>query len=139
MNCLRISPGTSRKPGAILRKCSAQAARSICAGSLYCTIAVIIGVPPLFVLNGHPATVDDDHLAGDEGAGRRGEQQRGASDVLGLAQAPQWRVRFDPGAALRVFVEGAGEFGLDQTRRDAVDPDAVGPPLGGEAAAQRVV
>src|SRR5580700_5134755 len=42
MNCLRISPGTSRKPGAMLRKCAAQAARSIDGGSLYCTIAVII-------------------------------------------------------------------------------------------------
>src|SRR5262252_8759533 len=29
MNCLRMSPGTVRKPGAILRKCSAQALRSI--------------------------------------------------------------------------------------------------------------
>src|SRR6516165_8220165 len=42
MNCLRISPGTSRKPGAMVRKCAAQAARLICGGSLYWTIAVII-------------------------------------------------------------------------------------------------
>src|SRR5215831_20156564 len=42
MNCLRISPGTSRKPGAIVRKCAAQAARLICGGSLYWTIAVIM-------------------------------------------------------------------------------------------------
>src|ERR1041385_6169541 len=43
MNCLRTSPGTVRKPGAILRKCSAQAFWSIDGGNLYCTIAVIIG------------------------------------------------------------------------------------------------
>src|SRR5690348_13777824 len=42
MNCLRISPGTSRKPGAMARKCAAQAARSMCGGSLYWTIAVIM-------------------------------------------------------------------------------------------------
>src|SRR6516164_7868804 len=42
MNCLRISPGTSRKPGAMRRKCAAQAARSMCGGSLYWTMAVII-------------------------------------------------------------------------------------------------
>src|SRR5690349_21272586 len=41
MNCLRISPGTVRKPGAMLRKCAAQAARSIRGGSLNWTIAVI--------------------------------------------------------------------------------------------------
>src|SRR5437773_232404 len=43
MNCLRTRPGTLRKPGAMLRKCSAQAFRSIEGGNLYCTIAVIIG------------------------------------------------------------------------------------------------
>jgi hypothetical protein len=43
---LRISPGTSRKPGAILRKCAAQASRSIDGGNLYCTIAVIINFTP---------------------------------------------------------------------------------------------
>src|SRR5215208_7807433 len=42
MNCFRISPGTLRKPGAMLRKCAAQAFRSIDGGNLYCTIAVII-------------------------------------------------------------------------------------------------
>src|SRR5262249_39927426 len=42
MNCLLIKPGTSRKPGAMLRKCAAQAARLICGGSLYWTIAVIM-------------------------------------------------------------------------------------------------
>src|SRR5216683_2667667 len=46
MNCLRMSPGTLRKPGAILRKCSAQAFRSIEGGRRYCTIAVIIGSAP---------------------------------------------------------------------------------------------
>src|SRR5215208_8372649 len=42
MNCFRISPGTVRKPGAMLRKCAAQAFWSIEGGNLYCTIAVII-------------------------------------------------------------------------------------------------
>src|SRR5215475_4829482 len=42
MNCLRMSPGTVRKPGAILRKCSAQALRSIFDGRRYWTIAVIM-------------------------------------------------------------------------------------------------
>src|SRR6516165_11226614 len=42
MNCLRISPGTARKSGAMVRKWAAQAAVSICGGSLYWTIAVII-------------------------------------------------------------------------------------------------
>src|SRR6266849_2421534 len=46
MNCLRMSPATPRKPGAILRKCSAQAFRSIEGGRRYCTIAVIIGSAP---------------------------------------------------------------------------------------------
>src|SRR3954463_12406754 len=52
MNCLRISPGTVRKPGAMLRKCSAHAFRSIDGGSLYCTIAVIIDSTPLLLLRG---------------------------------------------------------------------------------------
>src|SRR5487761_57469 len=43
MNCLRTSPGTVRKPAAILRKCAAQACWSIEGGRRYCTIAVIIG------------------------------------------------------------------------------------------------
>src|ERR1700723_1268861 len=42
MNCLRMSPGTSRKYGAILRKCAAQAARSMLGGRRYWTIAVIM-------------------------------------------------------------------------------------------------
>src|SRR6266851_1787836 len=42
MNCLRMSPATPRKPGAILRKCSAQAFRSIEGGRRYCTIAVLL-------------------------------------------------------------------------------------------------
>src|ERR1700756_4759283 len=69
MNCLRISPGTSRKPGAILRKCAAQPARSICGGSLYKTIAVIIvrvllggagaggRTEPVFILASHGPAV----------------------------------------------------------------------------------
>ena len=39
---LADSPGTSRKPGAMARKCAAQAAKLICGGSLYWTIAVIM-------------------------------------------------------------------------------------------------
>ena len=42
----RISPGTLRKPGAILRKCAAQAWRSIDGGRRYCTIAVINNFTP---------------------------------------------------------------------------------------------
>src|SRR5579864_971989 len=38
-----MRPGTARKPGAILRKCSAQAARSMLGGKRYWTIAVIMG------------------------------------------------------------------------------------------------
>src|SRR6266403_1863312 len=34
MNCLRMSPGTPRNPGAIFRKCSAQASRSIEGGTM---------------------------------------------------------------------------------------------------------
>src|SRR5436190_22331128 len=52
MNCLRISPGTARKPGTMLRKCSAHAFKSMLGGSLYCTIAVIIGFSPLVSLGG---------------------------------------------------------------------------------------
>src|SRR6516164_9667164 len=54
MNCLRMSPGTVRKPGAILRKCSAQALRSIFDGRRYWTIAVIMGHTPPRNLN-HPS------------------------------------------------------------------------------------
>src|SRR5262245_46306320 len=47
MNCLWISPGTVRKPGAMARKCAAQAARSMYDASLYWTIAVtIVRFPP---------------------------------------------------------------------------------------------
>src|ERR1700722_19862814 len=42
MNCLRIRPGTSRKPAAIVRKCAAQAAKSMLGASRYWTIAVIM-------------------------------------------------------------------------------------------------
>src|SRR5258706_11176818 len=47
MNCLRIRPGTVRKPGAILRKCSAQAAWSMLGGRRYWTIAVIMAASRL--------------------------------------------------------------------------------------------
>src|SRR5579883_2515214 len=47
MNCLRMSPGTVRKPAAMARKCSAQAALLIDGGRRYCTIAVIISAPLL--------------------------------------------------------------------------------------------
>ena len=39
----------------------------------------------------HHAAVDDEGLAGDEGAGFRGEQEGGAGDVFRLAEAAQRR------------------------------------------------
>ena len=42
-------------------------------------------------LGNHHAAIDDDGLAGDEGAGLGGEQQRGAGDVFGLAEAAENR------------------------------------------------
>src|ERR1700731_4232813 len=56
MNCLRMSPGTVRKPGAILRKCSAQALRSILDGRRNWTIAVIIGRSSLRIASGDLST-----------------------------------------------------------------------------------
>src|SRR5438270_13793048 len=52
MNCLRMSPGTVRKPGAIVRKCLAQALKSILDGRRYWTIAVIIGRSSLRIASG---------------------------------------------------------------------------------------
>src|SRR4030095_489391 len=42
MKCLLSRPGTCWKPGAMLWKCSRHAAASMCGGSLYRTVAVII-------------------------------------------------------------------------------------------------
>src|SRR6516162_9811540 len=100
MNCLRISPGTVRKPGAMARKCAAQAARSMCDGSLYKTIAVII-VPSSSVarpLAAGPGPCSSSHLAGLKGLDGLGEPPGAPRAAAELAQdAPGlelgvWRV-----------------------------------------------
>src|SRR5439155_242060 len=88
-------------------------------------------------LNDHRSAIDDESVAGDVGAGARGQEQRSAGNLFRLTKPAKHGCRLAPGAALRVFVEGAGELGHDQPGRDAVDADIVRPPFGGETAAQR--
>src|SRR5882672_481003 len=87
MNCLRMSPGTVRKTGAILRKCSAQALRSILDGRRYWTIAVIMGRTPPRNLNypslpkrAHSICVRDLHDANNTGL-----MSSARSDALSIA------------------------------------------------------
>src|SRR5260370_17113083 len=77
----------------------------------------------------HPAAIDGDDRAGNEGAGRRSQQQGRASDVLGLPETAQWRLGLDPGAALRVLVEPPGELGPHEARTHAFDPPPFRPPF----------
>ena len=70
-------------------------------------------------------------------AGVGGEVDHGAGDLVGLADAAQRRGR---GAALEValvFPQRAGEIGLDQAGRDAVDANVFRAPFAGEVAAER--
>jgi len=83
-------------------------------------------------LGDHRAAIDDDGLPGDKRAGPRRQQQRRAGDVDRLPEPAQRRRRFTRGAARGVFVKRAGEFGLDQTRRDAIDAHVMRSEFGGE-------
>src|SRR6266404_8263500 len=82
------------------------------------------------------AAVDHDRLAGHEGRGVGGEIGYRAGDLVGFADPAQRR---GGGAVLQprlVFPQRAGEIGLDEARRYAIDAHAFRAPFAGEAAAQ---
>ena len=62
-----------------------------------------------------------------------------AGDLVGLADAAQGGGGAAAFQALLVFPQRAGEIGLDQARRDAIDAHALRAPFAGEAAAQRKI
>src|SRR5215475_9944794 len=80
------------------------------------------------------ATIDHDGLSRREATRLRGQEHRGARDLVGLADAQK---RCAGGGGLqrfRIFPERTGEIGLDQARRDAVHTDVVLAIFAGEVA-----
>src|ERR1700679_4191860 len=67
------------------------------------------------------AAVDDDSLSRHERAGARGEEDRGAGDLVGFADAAERRAFVGRFQGRGVFPERAREVGLDQAGRDAID------------------
>jgi hypothetical protein len=84
------------------------------------------------------APVDHDGLAGHPGAGawRPGRPPRRRCRPARPGGAAGCRTRWSAVLGLGGVPEGAGEVGLHQARRDAVDPDVVGRQLLGEVAGQ---
>src|SRR6185437_14026479 len=79
------------------------------------------------------AAVDHDRLAGHEGRGIGSEIGDRAGDLVGLADAAERRGGTAALQPLLVLPQRAGEIGLDEAGRDAVDAHALGPPLAGKA------
>ena len=77
-----------------------------------------------FVLRGR-AAVDHEHLAGDERASSDARKERQAADVVGLAQPGDRLLAHELLAPRLVFPEIGTEVGLDQTRGQRIDADAV--------------
>src|SRR6185369_822056 len=67
------------------------------------------------------AAVDHDGLAGHEGGGVGRQIGHRAGDFFGFADAAQRRTRRAALQVFRIFPQRAGEIGLDQTRRHAID------------------
>src|SRR5712672_3412476 len=73
----------------------------------------------------HLPAVHHDRGTGDEAAGIGGQQQQRTVEIAHLAEAREWYVLENGGAALARQIL-AVEIGDDPTRRDGVHPDATG-------------
>src|SRR5579871_6559846 len=144
---LRRRPGAGRDPkpqGEVMVKYSVTGTAShgednaVWVPAFAGTTAWMVYGKALHRCGGH-AAVDHDGLPGHEGRGIRGEISHRARDLVGLADPPQRRGGAAVFQALLVLPQRAGEIGLDQARRDAVDADALRAPFAGEAAAQREI
>ena len=75
------------------------------------------------------AAVGHDYLAGDPGGVRAAQQRDRPGDVLRLPQPPERRIPSHSVQPLGCVRERPHCVGVDQARRDRVDPDATGPEL----------
>src|SRR5574340_60011 len=84
---------------------------------------------------GGEATVDEENLAGDVGAGIGGQEHDRAVEVVGLSRPAQWDPADDVLDPLGVVVENLVLGGFEPARGQNVDRNAVLAPFGGQAAA----
>jgi hypothetical protein len=86
-----------------------------------------IGVSPTIGYCGSPlAAVDFQVDAGGIAEVRASELDEGARDIVDVADAMQRHHGFAGGEDVGVEIQGLGQRGADQSRRDGVDADAVG-------------
>src|SRR5688500_11711290 len=84
---------------------------------------------------GGEATVNGQHLTGDETGGLGGEKQRGGSDIPSFAQPAQWcPTNSRSNRVLRQHGDNA--FGGDGRRRDSVHANTVRPQFDSAGARQ---
>src|SRR5205809_7240760 len=76
-------------------------------------------------LAGRDASIDVQHLAGDELGGGGNEERDWTKNVSWLGDSPEWDARLECGAELGVVQILARHVSIDEGRRHAVDGDAV--------------
>ena len=82
---------------------------------------------PMIAASGNGiAPIDGQTSAGHEGGGGRGEEQKGACDILGVTPARHEGAQVDGGNMDKVGAAFCGLLGDDETGGHGVDPDLVG-------------
>lgn len=76
-------------------------------------------------LRHRPASVDEQISPGDQRGGGRGQENHSAGDIHRIADAPEWDMVEDVRMELRIIEGRARAVGPDESRRNAVDGDAM--------------